>query len=132
MGMTRRGKQHASDRPSWPEEGGTDTNTLPSYWPEAKTEAVVAGWPAVVGRRPGRQRSEPLWDLWYARAMEEGVEEELAALGRSVIGAAREQLWDEDVRAECGWMDEGDAMLDLATYAPDRAETHWRALLDRD
>src|SRR6187397_640877 len=41
MGTTRRGKERASD-PSWPDEVGTDSATLPSYWPEAKTEAVLA------------------------------------------------------------------------------------------
>jgi hypothetical protein len=131
MGTIRRGKEHASDRPSWPDEGGTDSTTIPSYWPEAKTEAVLAeaARPSWVDGPPGRP--EPLWERWYERAIEEGVDEELASLGRNVMRMAFDRLWDEELRAECGLLDEGEAMLDLAMYAPDRAEVHWRTLLEQ-
>jgi hypothetical protein len=134
MGTHRRAKELGSDRPSWPDERGTEPAALPSYWPQRLTQAVLAeaaNPPWLAGDSDGPQ-SDPLWDRWFERALEAGVDEELASLGCAVIRAARELGWDEDLRGECGWCDEGEAMLDLAVYDPERAEAHWRALLDGD
>lgn len=132
MGTSRRAKEQRSDRASWPDEHITDVAALPSYWPERMTEAVLAEAAHPPWVDPALAPLEPLWDRWFDRALEEGVEEDLASLGRTVIREAGEQDWDEELRGECGWFDDGEAMLDLAMLTPERAEARWRALLDRD
>jgi hypothetical protein len=130
MGISGRGKGRGSERPSWPEEGGTDLSTLPSFWPEQRTQAVLAEASRASWREPAGEDLEPLWERWFERAVEEGVEEDLASLGRSVIRECRTQRWGEERRAECGWFDDGDAMLELALVDPEQAEERWRLLLD--
>jgi hypothetical protein len=128
--MSGRGKGRPSERPSWPEEGGTDLSTLPSFWPEQRTEAVLAEASRPSWREPPMQDPEPLWERWFERAVEEGVDEDLASLGRSVIRECSAQRWDAERRAECGWLDDGEAMLELALVEPEQAEERWRLLLD--
>jgi len=132
MGTRGRPKGQPSDRPSWPDERGTDLTTLPSYWPEQMTEAVLAEavhapWLEELG-----ERDEPLWERWFERALEEGVEQSLARLGRAVIRASAARAWDEELHAECGWLDDGEAMLELALLEGERAEARWRFLLEGD
>jgi hypothetical protein len=96
------------------------------------TEAVLAEAAHPPWLEGGGGGDEPLWDLWFQRAIEDGVEEDLASLGRSLIREANAQTWDEELRGECGWFDDGDAMLELALAAPDDAHARWRFLLDED
>jgi hypothetical protein len=128
--MSGRGKGRHSDRPSWADEGGTDLSALPSFWPEQRTQAVVAEASRPSWREPAAEELEPLWERWFERAVEEGLEEDLASLGRSLIRVCREQRWDAERRAECGWFDDGEAMLELALVEPEQAEARWRLLLD--
>jgi hypothetical protein len=130
MGTRGRSKGQPSDRPSWPDERGTDLTTLPSYWPEQMTEAVLAEAARPSWLESLAQQDEPLWERWFERALEEGVEESLARLGRALIRGSVARGWDEDRCAECGWLDEGEAMLELALLEADRAETRWRSLLE--
>ena len=130
MGISRRGKGGHSDRPSWPEERATDLSTFPSFWPEQVTEAVVAEavhspW---LGAAPAD--AEPFWDRWFDRAIEEGVDEDLASLGRLLIRVCSAQGWDDELRAECGWFDDGEDMLELALVDPEQAGERWSLLLD--
>jgi hypothetical protein len=119
--------EHSQPPSTWPDEA-TDHRALPSFWPARKTEAVVS------------EALQPAWatgevddacERWYERATEEGVDEDLASLGRSLMREARAQRWDDDRMAECGWLDAGEAMLDLALTNPEHAQARWRALLDR-
>lgn len=72
------------------------------------------------------------WDGWQRWAFAQGVPLELAELGRSVIREAWQHGWSEALRAECGWRDDGRAMLALARTNPARAEARWSDLLDTD
>lgn len=72
------------------------------------------------------------WDGWQRWAFANGVPLELATLGRAVIREAWQHGWDEELRAECGWRDDGRAMLALALTDPQRAEPRWSQLLDTD
>lgn len=72
------------------------------------------------------------WDGWQRWAFAHGVPQELATLGRAVIREAWQHGWDEELRAECGWRDDGRAMLALALTDPKRAEARWSELLDTD
>jgi len=115
--------------PAWPEERGTDAGVAPSFWPRGKTEAVLSE--AATGDFTlDEPLDDPLWERWYERAMEAGVEEDLARLGRTLIRAARRLRWDRERAVQSGWLDEGEAMLELALKSPDQAEMAWQALLD--
>jgi hypothetical protein len=130
MGTNGRKGSGPPERPSWPDDRGTDLTTLPSFWPEQVTEAVLAEATQLPGLAPPPAGAAPLWERWFERALEEGVDEDLASLGRSVIQECCLQRWDEDLRAECGWFDDGEGMLELALLEPDVARTRWCQLLD--
>jgi hypothetical protein len=72
------------------------------------------------------------WDDWSGRATAAGVPDELVALGTELIRASVLQAWSEELRAECGHYDEGEAMVDLALAKPDQAAQRWGALLEFD
>jgi len=72
------------------------------------------------------------WDMWQEWAIEDGISEDLAGLGRSVIREADEQGWSEDLQAECGWSDNGAEMIQFALAAPDEARERWEFLLASD
>jgi len=72
------------------------------------------------------------WDHWQHWAFAHGVPLDRATLGRAVIREAWQHGWDEELRAECGWRDDGRAMLALALTNPARAEARWSELLDTD
>ncbi len=72
------------------------------------------------------------WDGWQRWAFAQGVPLELATLGRGVIREAWQHGWSEALRAECGWRDDGRAMLALARTNPARAEARWSELLNTD
>jgi hypothetical protein len=88
----------------------------------------------VVAEASGRPAADPvygpLWERWFDEALEQGVEDDLASLGRSVIREAKMLSWGVEREAECGWLDDGEAMLELALVDPDRARAAWQALLD--
>jgi hypothetical protein len=128
MGTKGQGKGSDSEPPSWPEETITATALLPSYWPQRMMDAVVAE--AQRGVPHGAEPTEPLWERWFVRALEEGVDEDLASLGRSIMREARMQRWHGERLTECGWADDGEAMLELALLDPERAAARWHALLD--
>jgi hypothetical protein len=72
------------------------------------------------------------WDHWERWALADGVDEELAALGRAVAREACQQNWPAPLRAEAGWEDHGQAMLRLAKEQPEQARVRWRQLLQPD
>lgn len=72
------------------------------------------------------------WDHWLKWAVEDGVSGGLANLGRSLIREADQHSWPERLLAECGWSDDGQAMIELALNSPDEARTRWQFLLDTD
>lgn len=72
------------------------------------------------------------WDDWQHWAYAHGVPLDLATLGRAVIREAWQHGWDEELRAECGWHDDGRAMLALALTDAVRAEARWSELFDTD
>lgn len=130
MGISGDRDEEGSIPPSWPAERGSDPGAaMPSNWPARMTEAVLQDAKAPL-RVVDDDAEEPLWERWFERAVEEGVDEELAMLGRAVIRSARSARVEADHRAECGWSDEGDAMLELALEDADGADEHWRRLLD--
>jgi hypothetical protein len=99
-----------------------------SYWPPALQAAVVDEAQRWHARR--KRKTVPPWESWLVRALTEGVEEELARLGRAVMREALMQGWSEELQAECGWLDDGQAMLELALDAPTLAAERWNDLLD--
>jgi hypothetical protein len=133
MGTSNRAKTPPPGQASWPEENRTDLTGLPSFWPEQMTAAVLAeavhpAWLEPSSTLP--DPADPLWERWFERAIEQGLDEDLASLGRSLICEAHMQRWDPERRAECGWFDDGEEMLELALLDPEHAQARWRALLD--
>jgi hypothetical protein len=104
---------------------GPDGDPLPAFNPD---EYVIVGrlrhHAAVPGHYP--------WDHWETRAKNAGVDEDLAELGRALIREADQHSWDEDLQSECGWSDNGDAMLELALNSPQKAQERWELLLRTD
>lgn len=72
------------------------------------------------------------WDTWQTRALEAGISEDLAGLGRAVYREAYQHSWNEELTTECGWDDDGDEMLELAIASPDKADERWTHLLRTD
>lgn len=72
------------------------------------------------------------WDAWEERAKAGGVVADLAQLGRAVMREADQHAWSEELQAECGWADDGDAMIALALDKPEIARSRWSWLLDTD
>lgn len=78
------------------------------------------------------QNGEYPWDQWRTWAVADGVGEELADLGRAVIREADQHGWSEELQAECGWLDHGQAMIEQALRKPEEAHQRWQTLLDTD
>src|SRR5437867_5598172 len=72
------------------------------------------------------------WDEWQAWAIAQGLAKDLAQFGRAVIREAYQHDWDEALKRECGWRDDGRAMLELARQFPEKARQRWSGLLDTD
>jgi hypothetical protein len=61
------------------------------------------------------------WDHWECLALERGLAPDLATLGRSLMREAHQHGWCARLKAECGWNDEGRAMLARLLAHPCRA-----------
>lgn len=72
------------------------------------------------------------WDHWKKWALEDGVSKDLAELGRGLIREADQHCWSEALQAECGWADDGRAMIELALKHPEEARKRWLELLSTD
>lgn len=72
------------------------------------------------------------WDRWEKAALEAGVRNDLAGLGRAVFREAFQHDWSNELKAECGWIDGGSEMILHALAAPDEAVTRWEALIEAD
>jgi len=102
------------------------------------TEETPPPVPAVPEPRLGENRvlgCEYLhypWDEWERWAIAQGLNADLAALGRLTIREAYQHQWDDRLKSLCGWRDDGRRMLKLAARSPRTAERRWQRLLDTD
>ena len=60
------------------------------------------------------------WDRWEKSALQAGVSDKLANLGRSVFREAFQHDWPDDAKVECGWLDGGQTMqrMDFVNEEP--------------
>ena len=72
------------------------------------------------------------WDEWQRRASAAGVPDALASLGRAAIREAYQHSWSPELQRECGWDDDGEAMIELALRDAAGAERRWSWLLETD
>jgi len=72
------------------------------------------------------------WDAWKAKALAAGLSEELAWLGRGLMREAYCHAWSKRLCRECGWSDEGAALLQRALADPVKAGKRWNLLLATD
>lgn len=104
-------------------------------WAERSTAVVEDGQIRVTTYRYRRHLQAPArfaWDAWQERAVAAGVGAELAQLGRAVMREADQHGWSEELQAECGWEDDGIAMIARALADPDQARDRWSWLMDTD
>ena len=103
-------------------------------WEEATTATIEAD--GTIGCRPMRRLrckvGEYPWDEWKERATAAGVNDKLAVLGRAAIREAYQHSWSAELQTECGWDDDGDAMIELALRDPARAHERWSLLMATD
>jgi hypothetical protein len=72
------------------------------------------------------------WDRWATKAQAAGVPLDLVNLGRSLMREAVQHSWGGELQQECGWADEGAAMIALALNDPGTARKRWDDLLRTD
>ena len=72
------------------------------------------------------------WDRWKVASLAAGLSEDLAELGRAVMREAVQHDWAAGLQAECGWRDDGHAMLELAQRDGAAAARRWNFLLETD
>lgn len=76
-----------------------------------------------------RDEGDHDWDRWRKKALEAGVEDVLAWLGRDIYRVSYERCWPTDIMRECGWADEGERMIKYALSDPQGARRRWQYLL---
>jgi hypothetical protein len=103
-------------------------------WEEVPTAALEEDGSIryVPTRRLRYKPGEFPWDEWQLRARAAGVPEALASLGRAVIREAYQHAWSAALQSECGWDDDGDAMIAFALRDAAGAERRWSRLLETD
>jgi hypothetical protein len=72
------------------------------------------------------------WDDWERWAIDQGLNPDLAGLGRAVIREASQHCWTDRLQSLCGWHDDGRRMLRLALRSPEKARKRWERLLETD
>ena len=72
------------------------------------------------------------WDRWRQFAVQAGVPEDLANLGRSVFREAFQHDWPDQAKVECGWLDGGTTMILQALAFPEEAKARWEYLYSAD
>jgi len=72
------------------------------------------------------------WDDWERWAIDQGLNPDLAGLGRAVIREASQHCWEERLQSLCGWHDDGRRMLRLALRSPEKARKRWERLMETD
>ncbi len=72
------------------------------------------------------------WDGWEKWAIAQGLDQDLAGLGRLVIREAYQHHWSVRLKSLCGWCDDGRRMLKFALRSPDKALKRWNRLLETD
>ncbi len=72
------------------------------------------------------------WDRWETQAKAAGVIDDLVQLGRSLMREAVQHTWDDNLQKECGWSDNGAAMIQLALSDPEAARKRWNHLMQTD
>lgn len=93
---------------------------------------VVAGTAEDLSHLRPDEAGDYAWDCWQTRAQAAGLPEDLAVLGRAVMREAVQHAWAPELKAECGWSDAGQAMLERALADGEATAARWRELLNTD
>ena len=72
------------------------------------------------------------WDDWERWALAQGLDPSVAGQARLLIREAFNHDWPEELRALCGWRDDGQALFKLARRAPKKALAQWDILMRTD
>jgi hypothetical protein len=68
------------------------------------------------------------WEWWQAEALERGLDEDFAALGRAVLREAVQHNWGPQLRVVCC----GEVLDEVLFQAPRQARRLYEALLETD
>jgi hypothetical protein len=97
-----------------------------------ETDATPMNTTAVDALLPACAYGAYPWDDWERMALASGLAADLANLGRAVMREAYNHAWCGRLRKECGWGDEGRAMLARVTALPRRTAGRLEWLLATD
>ena len=84
------------------------------------------------GRVLGCEYRHYPWDDWERWALALGLDAKLAGSGRLLIREAFNHDWSEALKAQCGWSDDGQALLASALRCPQAARRRWDVLMRTD
>ena len=76
-----------------------------------------------------KQDSYP-WDKWEKRAIEAGIDQETATLGRAAYRESYQHAWSEELKLFCGLYDDGEILMGLAKQHPEKVRKVLRYLLN--
>ena len=93
--------------------------------------ALATGADGLDHLRPDAQ-GRYAWDRWQAEALQAGLSDELAQLGRAVMREAVQHDWSPVLQRECGWHDRGQVMLIQALHHGETTAQRWQHLLETD
>jgi hypothetical protein len=72
------------------------------------------------------------WDHWHRWAIAQGLDEDLAGLGRLLVREAFNHDWPDWLKVACGWRDDGQVLLAYALRFPKAARRRWDILMRTD
>lgn len=121
--MARTGESYAAARAHVAKEGAAG---IPIVLPTERRHMTT-------GFAHGRAYGDYPWDHWRARARSEGLGDDLAELGRSLMREADQHGWCRELRERCGWTEESaEGMIRFALTSPKLAKKHWERLMETD
>ena len=72
------------------------------------------------------------WDAWERWALDRELDPQVAGQARLLIREWFQHSWAGELKAACGWSDDGRALLEFALQSPKEALNQWEILLRTD
>lgn len=72
------------------------------------------------------------WDDWEEWALSRGLDPRIAGQARLLIREWFQHSWASELKAVCGWIDDGRALLKFARRSPKKALAQWEILMRTD
>lgn len=72
------------------------------------------------------------WDDWERWALSRGLDPSVAGQARLLIREWFNHSWPKELKAVCGWSDDGQGLLKFAKRSPKEALAQWEILMRTD